>query len=75
MENMEHKNGVVYTMTDVAWIGDNHFCRACYVLQAHVAFCLPTDNDFRLRLVQGSQSLSLWLSALDAAEYLDSGVR
>jgi hypothetical protein len=51
----------------VAWSGDNHFCRACYVLQAHVAFVLPMDNRLRLNMTQGNRPLSLWLAALDAA--------
>ena len=51
----------------VAWSGDTPFCRACYVLQAHIAFFLPIDNDLRLRLLQGNQALSSWLAHLDYA--------
>ena len=51
----------------VAWGGDNLFCRACYVLQAHVAFMLPMDSKLRLNMTQGNRQLSLWLAALDAA--------
>jgi hypothetical protein len=51
----------------VAWSGDNHFCRACFVLQAHIAFVLPMDNGLRLNMTIGNKSLSLWLAALDAA--------
>ena len=57
----------------VAWSGDNHFCRACFVLQAHIAFVLPMDNERRLNMTRGNRSLSLWLAALDAAYDMSEG--
>jgi hypothetical protein len=51
----------------VAWSGDNHFCRACYVLKAYVAWSLPTDNALRLTMTHGNTALIRWLEALDAA--------